>query len=59
MNESSFEIVMDVLGREIEMLRYRVKTAEEENAELRNRARTLDEENAKLSAMIKRCVEHE
>ena len=35
MNEASFEIVMDVLAREIDMLRYQLKAAGEENAKLR------------------------
>lgn len=34
-NESSFEIVLDVLAREIDMLRYQLKAAGEENAKLR------------------------
>ena len=35
MNESSFEIVLDVLAREIDLLRYQVKALEEENEKLR------------------------
>ena len=35
MNEASFEIVLDVLAREIDMLRYQLKAAGEENAKLR------------------------
>ena len=34
-NESNFAIVLDVLAREIDMLRYQLKTAGEENAKLR------------------------
>ena len=34
-NESSFDIVIDVLAREIDMLRYQLKAAGEENAKLR------------------------
>ena len=35
MNESNFAIVLDVLAREIDMLRYQLKVKEEENAKLR------------------------
>ena len=35
MNETNFEIVLDVLAREIDMLRYQLKSAGEENAKLR------------------------
>ena len=35
MSESCFEIVLDVLAREIDMLRYQLKVNEEENAKLR------------------------
>ena len=35
MNESSFAIVLDVLAREIDMLRYQLKEKEKENAKLR------------------------
>ena len=35
MNETNFEIVLDVLAREIDMLRYQLKAAGEENAKLR------------------------
>ena len=35
MNESSFDIVLDVMAREIDMLRYQLKAAGEENAKLR------------------------
>ena len=35
MSESSFEIVLDVLAREIDMLRFQLKVTEEENAKLR------------------------
>ena len=60
MNESNLGIILDVLAREIDMLRYQVKTLEGENAELRNRARKLEEENAKLRAMIESgCEKHE
>ena len=60
MSETNFEIVLDVLVREINMLRYRVKTAEEENAELRNRVGVLKDENEKLRAMIEeRDEKHE
>lgn len=52
MNESSFEIVLDVLAREIDLLRYQVKALEEENEKLRNKALKLDNENATLRAMI-------
>ena len=60
MNESSFDIVLDVLAREIDMLRYRVTTIEGENAELHNRTRVVEAENAKLRAMIiERDEKHE
>ena len=52
MNEASFEIVLDVLAREIDMLRYQLKAAGEENEKLRNHARMVDNENAKLRVMI-------
>ena len=48
MEETSFEIVIDVMAREIGMLRYHVNNMEEENAKLRNRVKALEEENAKL-----------
>ena len=35
MNESNFEIVLDVLAREIDMLRFQLKAKEEENEKLR------------------------
>lgn len=35
MNESNFEIVLDVLAREIDMLRFQLNAKEEENAKLR------------------------
>ena len=60
MNEASFEIVLDVLAREIDLLRYEVKALEEENEKLRNKALKLDNENATLRAMIKeRDKDHE
>lgn len=52
MNESNFAIVLDVLAREIDMLRYQLKAAGEENAKLRDHAKMVDNENAKLRAMI-------
>lgn len=60
MNEASFEIVLDVLAREIDMLRYQLKTAEEEKEKLGKEALKLDDENAKLRAMIEAgCEKHE
>ena len=60
MNESSFEIVLDVLAREIDMLRYQLKAAGEENAKLRDHAKMVDNENAKLRAMVEAgCEQHE
>ena len=60
MSESCFEIVLDVLAREIDMLRYQLKTAGEEQAKMRNHARMVDNENAKLRAMIEAgCEKHE
>ena len=35
MSETNFEIVLDVMAREIDMLRYQLKVKEEENAKLR------------------------
>lgn len=35
MNESNLGIILDVLAREIDMLRFQLKVAEEENAKLR------------------------
>ena len=52
MNEVSFQIVLDVLAREIDMLRYQLKTAGEEQAKIRNHAIMIDNENKKLRAMI-------
>ena len=52
MNEVSFQIVLDVLAREIDMLRYQLKTAGEEQANMRNHAIMVDNENKKLRAMI-------
>ena len=52
MSESCFEIVLDVMAREIDMLRYQLKAAREENEKLRNHARMVDNENAKLRVMI-------
>ena len=52
MNEASFEIVLDVLAREIDMLRYQLKAAGEEQAKLRNHAKMVDNENARLRAII-------
>lgn len=45
MNESSFEIVLDVLAREIDMLRYQLKAAGEENAKLRAMIEGRDEKH--------------
>ena len=60
MNESNFEIVIDVLAREIDMLRYQLKSAGEEIAKQRNQARMFDNENNKLRAMIEeRDEKHE
>ena len=60
MNESSFDIVLDVLAREIDMLRYQMKTAGEEQAKMRNHAIMVDNENKKLRAMIEeRDEKHE
>ena len=60
MNEPSFEIVIDVLAREIDMLRYQLKSAGEEIAKQRNQARMFDNENKKLRAMIEeRDEKHE
>ena len=43
MNETNFEIVLDVLAREIDMLRYQLKAAGEENAKLRAMVEERDE----------------
>ena len=45
MNESNFEIVMDVLAREIDMLRFQLKAKEEENAKLRAMIEERDEKH--------------
>lgn len=52
MDGSCFEIVLDVMAQEVDMLRYREKTANDENIKLRNRVKALEEENAKLRVMI-------
>lgn len=52
MNESNFAIVLDVLAREIDMLRYQLKEKEKENAKLRNRVKALEEGNAKQHEMF-------
>ena len=60
MNESSFDIVLDVLAREIDLLRYQVKTAEDELVKQNYRVNELKAENAKLRAMIEeRDEKHE
>ena len=60
MNESSFEIVLDVLAREIDMLRYQLKAAGDENAKLRDQMEELKAKNSKLRAMIETgCEQHE
>lgn len=74
MSESCFEIVLDVMAREIDMLRYQVKALEEENAKLFKQAKAssdgaeslceqveeLKAENAKLRAMVEAgCEQHE
>ena len=45
MNETNFEIVLDVLAREIELLRFQVKATEEENAKLRVMIKERDEKH--------------
>ena len=45
MNETNFEIVLDVLAREIDMLRYQLKSAGEENAKLRAMIEEMDEKH--------------
>ena len=52
MNGTNFEIVLDVLAREIDMLLYQLKAAGDENAKLRYRVEVLRSEYAKLRAMI-------
>lgn len=52
MNESSFDIVIDVLAREIDLLRYQVKTAGDELLKRSSRVNELKDENEKLRAMI-------
>ena len=51
-NESSFDIVIDVLAREIDLLRYQVKTAGDELLKRSSRVNELKDENEKLRAMI-------
>ena len=57
MNETNFEIVLDVLVREINMLRYRAKTAEDDNIKLLNRVGVLKDENEKLRNRVKALEE--
>lgn len=45
MNETNFEIVLDVLVREINMLRYQLKVAGDENAKLRAMIEERDEKH--------------
>ena len=45
MSESCFEIVLDVMAREIDMLRYQLKAAGEENAKLRAMIEERDEKH--------------
>ena len=45
MDETSFEIVIDVMAREIGMLRYHVNNMEEENAKLRAMIEERDEKH--------------
>ena len=45
MSESCFEIVLDVMAREIDMLRYQLKAAGEENAKLRAMIKERDKEH--------------
>lgn len=52
MNESNFAIVLDVMAREIDMLRFQLKEKEKENAKLRNRVKALEEGNAKQHEMF-------
>ena len=60
MSESCFEIVLDVMAREIDMLRYQGKAAGDENAKLRDQLEELKAKNAKLRAMIEeRDEKHE
>ena len=73
MNESSFEIVIDVLAREIDSLRYQLKLEGEHHEKLlkqakaagdevemmRDRMDVLMAENAKLHAMVEEgCEKH-
>ena len=60
MNESNFAIVLDVMAREIDMLRYQVKTAGDELVKRSHRVNELKDENEKLRAMIEeRDEKHE
>lgn len=52
MSESCFEIVLDVMAREIDLLRYQVKTAGDELLKRSSRVNELKAENEKLRAMI-------
>ena len=45
MSESYFEIVLDVMAREIDMLRYQLKVKEDENANLRAMIEERDEKH--------------
>ena len=57
MSESRFEIVLDVMAQEIDMLRYRAKTAEDDNIKLLNRVGVLKDENEKLRNRVKALEE--
>lgn len=52
MNESNFAIVMDVLAREIDMLRYQLKAAGEENAKLLKQAKAASDGNESLCEQV-------
>lgn len=45
MSESCFEIVLDVMAREINMLRYQLKVVGDENAKLRAMIEERDEKH--------------
>ena len=60
MSETNFAIVLDIMAREIDMLRYQVKTAGDELLKRSSRVNELKAENEKLRAMIEeRYEKHE
>ena len=57
MSESCFEIVLDVMAREIDMLRYQLKVKEDENAKLYKQAKAAGDEVERLCDQVKQLEE--